>query len=527
MNAASLGRILGVFGLVLLLSSPFTFFFTSGSPTVAGIKAGVGAVLVGVSFATNYRRLGQFASRRSSFFFIQSTLLVLAVLVILVALNYLAHQKNRRWDLTERQVFTLSALTRGTLAQLTEPVQVLAFIPPEHAAYEGLRTTFERYHAEAPDKFDYAFRDPRRYPDLAAKYELSDGQMQVVLTRGEGEQQSHTRLNVVSEQELTSAILRLGASREQHVYFTVGHGEWPLDEAVPRPGQAGRTVSLARMKQQLTLEGYSTRALNLGGGTRVPANSALVVIAGPKAPFGAPEVNSLAAYLNEGGRLLYFAEAYGDPGPELAALLARYGVRVEPGVIADGQFNGGNPYVVVSLFFGDHEIARPLRQRQLNIQLPTARGLATNTEGEAADVKPVAVVLTSPFGWVETTPDDKPYPDVSERRGNIPLVIASTRDVSMNPRRSADQARVVVVGDSEVLFDSNWGHEGNRNLVMNVFGWLTHQDNKISIRPPDRSYSTIPLDAELIARLRFISADVLPLSLLCVGLAIWLTRRNQ
>ncbi|MFY0578858.1 hypothetical protein ACN28S_35405 [Cystobacter fuscus] len=83
------------------------------------------------------------------------------------------------------------------------------------------------------------------------------------------------------------------------------------------------------------------------------------------------------------------------------------------------------------------------------------------------------------------------------------------------------------MGDSELLFDSNWGHEGNRNLVMNAFGWATHQSDKVTIRPPDRATSSLTLDAALLGRIRFLATDVLPLSLLGVGLAIWLSRRNK
>jgi len=106
-------------------------------------------------------------------------------------------------------------------------------------------------------------------------------------------------------------------------------------------------------------------------------------------------------------------------------------------------------------------------------------------------------------------------------------VTASTRNTSGAQNKRFDEARLVVVGDSELLLDSNWGHEGNRNLVMNALGWTTAQVDKITIRPPDRATSTLQLDAELLSRIRFISADVLPLSLLGLGLAIWLSRRNK
>lgn len=528
MKAANIGKILGVFGLLLLLSSPFTLFLTAGSLALAATKAVAGAVLVGLYFTTNYKQLGQFASRRSSFFFASTALTALVTLGALVAVNYIAHKKNQRWDLTAGRLFTLSPQTLSTLKGLEEKVRAVAFVPPEHPAYEALHEALQRYHQEAPESFEYSFKDPRRHPDLAAKYELREGQTTVVLARGEGANESHTALHIISEQELTNALLKLSKGRDQKVYFVVGHGEWPLRAATPVPGQRSqRLTSLSELKQQLVQEGYSVGELNLAGGMTVPTDAALVALAGAKAPFTAPEVESLRRYLAVGGRLLHFAEAYGDPGPELAGLLAEYGVEVDPGVVADAQFNSGSPYVILSLFYGNHEISRPLRQRQLNIEFPTARSLTVRHEGLAEGVKVESVLLTSPFGWVETTPTEQPRPSQGEKSGQLTLVTASTRDTSGAQGKRFDEARLVVVGDSELLLDSRWGHEGNRNLVMNALGWATHQVEKITIRPPDRAASTLQLDAEMLHRIRFVSTDVLPLSLLGVGLAIWLSRRNK
>jgi hypothetical protein len=106
------------------------------------------------------------------------------------------------------------------------------------------------------------------------------------------------------------------------------------------------------------------------------------------------------------------------------------------------------------------------------------------------------------------------------------LVSASTRDTKAAPGKRFDEARVVVMGDSELLLDSNWGHEGNRNLVMNAVGWAAHQVERITVRPPDRELSTLELEPGMLEKLRFVSTDLLPLSLMGLGLAIWLSRRN-
>jgi ABC-type uncharacterized transport system involved in gliding motility auxiliary subunit len=209
MKAANIGKVLGAFGLVLLLSSPFTLFLTSGSVFATAMKAGAGAVLLAVYFATNFKQFGQFATRKSSFFFASTALLALVTLGALVAVNYIAHKKNRTWDLTQEKLFTLAPQTVSTLGGLKEKVRAIGFLPPSHPAYDSLDQLFQRYRAQAPEKFDYGFKDPRRSPDLAAKYQLKEGQPTVVLVRGEGAGESHTTLHVISEQELTNALIKL------------------------------------------------------------------------------------------------------------------------------------------------------------------------------------------------------------------------------------------------------------------------------------------------------------------------------
>jgi ABC-type uncharacterized transport system involved in gliding motility auxiliary subunit len=523
MSTSTIGKILGALGLLLLLSSPFTLFLTSGSVALTAGKAVVGLALLGVYFATNLKQFSQLATRRSSFFFGTSALLAVVTLGALVGLNYLAFKQNKSWDLTEQKIFTLSQQTRSTLTGLKEKVRAIGFLPPGHPAYETVEQLFQRYNAEAPEKFDYTLKDPARHPDLAAKYQLKDGQATIVLVRGEGERESHGLLNAISEQDLTNTLIKLHSVGSQKVYFLTGHGEWPLEAEATTPGDPGASVS--EFRKQLLREGYTAEELNLAGQNELPRDASLVIIAGARAPYTAREQEALRQYLAAGGRMLYFAEMAAEP--RLEELLAEYGVEVDAGLAADPQYNSGNPYALVSQFFGQHEMTGPLAQRKLNIQFPTARSLTVLRGGMAPGVKAEAVVLSSPFAWVELTPAADATLSDGEKSGQLTLVASATRPTKDAPDKRFNEARVVVMGESEILLDANWGHEANRNLVMNALGWATNQVEKITIRPPNREVSTLKMDATMLERLRFVSTDLLPLSLMGMGVAIWLSRRNK
>ena len=66
MKPATLGKIFGMLGLLLLLTSPLTYFFITDNPWLLGGKALAGLLAIGAFFATNFNNLGQFASRKAS-----------------------------------------------------------------------------------------------------------------------------------------------------------------------------------------------------------------------------------------------------------------------------------------------------------------------------------------------------------------------------------------------------------------------------------------------------------------------------
>jgi len=522
----TVGKVLGALGALILLTAPLTYVFVTGEGWVSLAKAAIGVLLILVYLATNWKQLGQFASGKATFFAVSSVLMSLLVAGSLVAVNVIAAKRNKTWDLTNKKIHSLSPQTASTLSALKEKVTVLAFVDntnPYYAVWEGI---LQRYRQQQPDKFDYAFKDPNKNPDLAKKYQIKAGQMTVVAVRGEGENASHTAVAAPFEQEVTNALIKLSQVTQQKVYFTTGHGEWVLD-ASPDPQEA--MLSLSELKKELFQEGYQPEALNLVGLNALPRDTALVVVAGARSPFSAPEVQVLRKYLDQGGRLVFFAEPGVGYGPELEKLLAEHGFQLDPGIIADSQYHTASPYTLLSTpeQYAEHELTRMLKAAALNVQLPTARGITVLREGLAEGVRAEHVILTSRFAWEESTPNETPSPSSGEKAGSIPLVAVSTRPTTNAEAKRFEEGRIVVFGDADLVVNQLYGYDPNRNLILNALGWASSQVQKITIRPPDRDISTLDLDKDRMGRIRFVATDLLPLSLLGIGLAIWFTRRSK
>jgi ABC-type uncharacterized transport system involved in gliding motility auxiliary subunit len=519
----TLGSVAGGIGLLLTLTSVVTYMVTVGSLAPFFVKLGLGLLLIAAWAVTAGERAASWA--RSAFFYSSSIGLGLAFVAVLVAANFIAARKAPSWDLTAKRVFSLSAQTETTLQELQHPVKVIAFI--EGPVPEPIEALFKRYQAIS-DKFSFDFKDPRRTPDLTQRYEIRQGQPMAVLI-SQGPVETHTMINLtrlanplIAEQELTNGLLKLEKVGEQKLYFLSGHGEIPLDPLAEN--EEAVMASLLGLKRLLQDEGYAPTALNLVERGEVPSDASALVIAGPRSRFSDGELKLLETYLAQGGRLLLFSEAQSEPG--LGDLLAKYGVQVEPGIVADSKVNPDEPYIVYTPFFGDHEVTRPSKKAQQNVVFATARALTLLKEGTLPDLTATALVTTTPYAWVELQLNERPSRGDDERQGQLALAVAVSRPVGAVTPRRADEARVVVFGDSDLL-TGTFGYEPNRNLVLNGFAWVTQQLKKITIRPPDRDLSTIDLNEARLGTVRFLAMDILPTLLMAIGLTIWQARRTR
>ena len=85
--------------------------------------------------------------------------------------------------------------------------------------------------------------------------------------------------------------------------------------------------------------------------------------------------------------------------------------------------------------------------------------------------------------------------------------------------------RVVVIGDSDFPANGTLGIQGNRDLFMNTVGWLSQQENLISIRPKDTDDRRVTLTATQQNNITWLSLLVIPAFVFGTGVYTWWRRR--
>jgi ABC-type uncharacterized transport system involved in gliding motility auxiliary subunit len=482
-----------------------------------------------------WREIARAFSRRQARYGTLAGASVLVVLAILVAVNYLGVRQSRQWDFTAVGQFTLSDQTRRILEDLDSPVQIRVFARQDE--FQRFRDRLDGYERASPH-VSVEYIDADRRPAIVRQYDVTTYGT-IVFEHGDRVE----RTTSTGEQELTNTLLRAVRGEQQKVYFVQGHGE-------KDPASAEREGYNA-IAAALRHDNYEIESLVLAQTADVPADAAVVVVAGPQTDYLPGEVELLRAYLSRGGKALVML----DP-PEaadrlnlsnLTALLEEWAIEVGNNVVVDvsglGQILGTDASVPVAATYPSH----PITERfGLLTAYPFARSV-TPIPGGVASRFAQTVVESSPRSWAETNirqlmttgevaldeaQGDRPGPvsiaaAVSAPAPEAPAAAqqATNGDGTGTPEPSTPETRLVVVGDSDFAANYALGIQGNRDLFLNMVSWLAEHEEMIAIRPREPEDRRITMTAAAERMVFWFSIVIVPGLILLAGVHTWWRRR--
>ena len=482
-------------------------------PNIAAVGWGVvalGVALLVVAFVIDFRRVrGALTSRRGRFGVGTGVSLSLFVGIVVLA-NVVSVSVNRRYDLTGVSQFTLTSQTREALADLEEPVDVVTFFSPDTPATIAryARSLLEEY-ANASEELTIRHEDPDVQPELARRYGLDQfgARYGAVVFRSEaGSRQVYgPQIAREAEHAFTSAILEVTGTRQNKVYFVVGHGERTIGDEY--------SIAADGLRENL----FRVEQLDLLAERAIPDDAAVLIIAGPREPLAAAETELLRRYLADDGRLLLLL----DPGypPVYAQIASEWSVDVPDGVIVDPE-SFITPYEDVPL------VPRDRNSYALSdVYFPGTVAVVPRVD-DAAGLRMDALAWTSPAAWLETQPsvDPRQYDEGVDLEG--PLAIGALIE---RPRPGEGDVplgtRLVVVGDSDFAADPNFRNGSNADLFLTSVNWLAAGEEVISVDRKVLATRRLLLSPEQARFLQVSSIALLPLLLLVSAVAVWWKKR--
>jgi ABC-type uncharacterized transport system involved in gliding motility auxiliary subunit len=499
---------IGWIGAGLAVAGVFAYSLAPDKLWLVALCEGLALIGLLAFLGAHVAEIKAYMTRRSTLLGANSLLTVVLVAGILVIMNFLAARHSTRWDLSETQHFTLAPQTHKVLRGLTQDVKITVFAQERGASGGTYRDLLDSYKAVS-DKIKVEFVDPERKPGIARQYGITRVDT-AVLESGA----NSTRVTTASEAELTGGIIRVSKDAKKRIVFLEGHGE--------RSIQDREREGLTTAKDALEKQSYEVATLSLLQETAVPANTSVLVLAGPKRPLTQDEVGRMSAYVSGGGRLLLLL----DPEPQGARsdFLKTWGVLAGPGVLVDLQdrLAMGDLTSLMIRTFTEHEITQDF---SFAVLFPVSQHLTFHEDaGKEWDFVPLA--RTSARSWAETTRNGRVvnFDEKEDIRG--PLAMAAALTPKKAPEEGQKRPALVVVGNSAFASNAYVNYPGNQDFLLHALGWLAEERDLISITPKEPAFRPFIPNPAQERTLLYVQVLFLPALTLFWGLRIWRRRRR-
>jgi hypothetical protein len=411
---------------------------------------------------------------------LRSGLGIACALVFCFAVYYIGSERNRKADLSFFRTARASALTKQLVAALDQPIEVTLFYPPGSEVAEELAGYFGDL-ARASGKITVSRVDQAVEPAKAKALGVS-GNGAVAIARGP----QHEQLQIPPKLEGARGKLRtldqdaykriLSLSRgKRTVYLAQGHEERSF--AARRDGNDD--VSLGHLKDLLASQNLDTRDLGMaqGLGNEVPGDAALVLVIGPQRPMLAEETAALLRYFRQGGRLLVAVDP--ESATATAPLLAGLSLELSNTPLVNDRMYWARTHQkidrmgIAAASYSPHPALAALAPFGAQMPIVLLGAGALDKTKAAPDPAPSVefIIKADPSTWNDKN-GDLEFDKDSEQRKAYALAAAVSLPKASGASATAQEARAIVLGDSDALSNLIIVNRANAMLAIDVVRWL-------------------------------------------------------
>jgi len=437
----------------------------------------------------------------------------LAVVAVLVAINVFVSRSPQTWDLTRAGNNTLAPQSALAARHLTRDLEVIGlFVPGAGNGQPEAEALVSLYAAQSPH-VRYRSDDPTRDTADVKKYGVTQTNT-VVLDYG-----GKTELLLQgsqSEQDFTSALLKLESDRTPVVCWATGDGERELTDTNESTGYS----AVATLLQN---NNFARQDVLLAGGAAIPTACDELVILDATTALPGAAIKAVDSYLAAGGRLLIAAEPWAkDPKSTAAmsAILKPYGVGFSGALVVETDTSRAvsqNPTIPAVVDYGSSPITGDIQG--IVSFYPQATSISGNPAAGVTAVK-IATTTDRSYGVPEIRSD------LTRRQGDLagPFTIMET----LEQPAGSGKTRIVVVGTQAFAQNGTLppnNNDANLELVLGSLQWLAGQDDLIALPPkPDRALP-LTLTQDQQSTVIFITAVLMPGIIAVAGVAVLWRRR--
>jgi ABC-type uncharacterized transport system len=487
--------------------------------------------------------------RRWGIFFSVITSIV-AMIALVIMLNYLGARYYARLAWSTETRAQLSPQTLGLLKSITNEVKVVVYYDKKDRLYGFITDLLNEYRLTNPKisvrLVDYE-RDAAAALQIKTAYRLGSAEdKNLIIFECNGrpyivpgsklgedvieevpntkEREFRRKLKAFAGEEFfNSALLNVSSSKPLTACFLESHDEHHAESE--KANGYRKFVDILGQSNIRTTVITNTLGTNL-----VLEDFNLLIIAGPTEIIPRVELEKIRKYLLSGGRLfVLFNKSTWSFNTGLEPILADdWGIQVGYNIVKDPENSTGGESgqdVVVRDFNKTHEMVN--RLVNLDVQMISPRSVAKlNTSKESPEAPTVEeLAFTGEHAEIH---DALSNDDVFKLAGRKVSLIAAVEKGSVKgvfPERGT--TRIVVAGDSVFLDNQVIDAGENRDFARYAVHWLLDQTQLMQgIGPrPVTEYKLMMTRAQM-ASVRWIFLAGMPGAILALGGLVWLRRRH-
>jgi len=452
---------------------------------------------------------------RQTKYWLYATIYTIVIIGVLGAANYLASQHSKALDTTTNKRFSLADQTEKVVKGLKNDVKILYF--DKTSDFPRAKDLLDRYDALST-KLSVEYVDVDKKPTVAKQYGVRN-YGSIFIDAGAKREEARS----LSEEEVTSALIRTQKTGERKVCAVTGSGEHSFDDS-QRSGYSA-------LKALIEKNNYKTHSIKLIEKPEVPADCTILLVAGPRFDYVQPAVDAISKYFSGGGRVLIALDPPMQVGRDtisenapLVKLLEGWGITPQKNLVLDtsgvGQLFGLSEVVPLVTTYESHIIVRDMKESAT--AFPLTRSIDVKS---VTNISPEKLFSTSANSYATSNlaaAEIKINPD-KDKAG--PFVLAAAATFNSGNTDTSKNGRYIVVGSSGFMANNILAFNGNRDLAMNMFNWLAADEDLISIRPKDPQDRRLSLTRRQMQMVFYSSVILLPLFVIGAGISVWWKRR--
>src|SRR5213596_2935361 len=472
---------------------------------------------------------------------------ILLVLFLVAMVNSFAFKHYRRWDFSRDQRYALSDKTKRFLNTLKGRMRITVFFAPNTPITADVQNLLTEYQYAGKGKIDIEHIDPERNlsraKELFDKYKVVtdesllvldyDGRNKTVkasemadfdqsgMAFGEGPRVTAFK----GEQSITSAMMDLVEGKKKTLGYVTGHKEPSLSET---------SSPITVLKTFIENENIKFQELNLLDLDAIPADVKAVMIVGPQYDFSDREMKLLRDFWDKQGRVLLLL----DPAwktPKLRGFVNELGVKMNDDRLMVFLRTGIQELAltrdVQARFLGDSPITRRLADVRALFLGGTSSLTLEPDRARAANIRIEPLIQAEKGYFAETdynTDNQAKFQADAKRDDNTPITIGAAieKGGSTDERVQVNSSRLVVVSNATFVQDNAITQDQQGlDFMSGSVNWLLSREQLIGIAPKVSKPLTFSLNADALARLRWIVLIFMPLIPAVIGTVVWWQRR--